>query len=182
MIFFTFDTQEDETKFYRLYKKYHKLLYKTAYDILRNPQDAEDAMQTSLEIIYRYFDRIKNEPDKKCIGYMVVIIRNSALKVYNKRKKTVSLEEEHYVFSEAAVSAEAEMKYWKKYDLIEALKSMDTKYRDVLFLKYIYGYSVKEIADMLDISESNVTTRLNRGRGYAKNTIRKGDKGHGRGL
>ena len=86
------------------------------------------------------------------------------------------------MFSEAAVSAEAEMKYWKKYDLIEALKSMDTKYRDVLFLKYIYGYSVKEIADMLDISESNVTTRLNRGRGYAKNTIRKGDKGHGKGL
>ena len=59
---------------------------------------------------------------------------------------------------------------------------MDTKYRDVLFLKYIYGYSVKEIADMLDISESNVTTRLNRGRGYAKNMIRKGDKGRGKGL
>lgn len=87
MIYFTFDTQEDETKFYQLYKKYHKLLYKTAYDILRNSQDSEDAMQTSMEIIYRYFDRIKNETDKKCFGYMVVIIRNSALKVYNKRKK-----------------------------------------------------------------------------------------------
>lgn len=133
-----------------------------------------------MEIIYRYFDKIKNEPEKKCIGYMIVIIRNCALKVYNKRKKTISLKEDHYIFSESAVSFEAEMKYWRKYDLVEALKAMDTKYRDVLFLKYIYGYSVKEIADMLEITESNVTTRLNRGRGYVKSSIRKGAGGHGK--
>lgn len=52
MFCFVFQTPEEEDRFCYLYEKYHKLFYKVAYDILHNHQDAEDALQISLEIIY----------------------------------------------------------------------------------------------------------------------------------
>ena len=46
------DTYEDKKRFEELYHTYRNLMYKVAFDILQNPQDAEDALQkpTSIEV------------------------------------------------------------------------------------------------------------------------------------
>ena len=94
MFCFVFQTPEEEDRFCYLYEKYHKLFYKVAYDILHNHQDAEDALQISLEIIYRYFYKIKDEIEKKCVGYMIVIIRNESIDLFNTRKKILVANED----------------------------------------------------------------------------------------
>ena len=105
MFCFVFQTPEEEDRFCYLYEKYHKLFYKVAYDILHNHQDAEDALQISLEIIYRYFYKIKDEIEKKCVGYMIVIIRNESIDLFNTRKKIlVANEDVDVVFCVPAIS------------------------------------------------------------------------------
>lgn len=172
MIYFVFENPEEENKFYYLYEKYHKLLYKTAYDILRNQHDAEDALQIALEKIYHYFYKISDEIEKKCLGYMIVIIRNVSIDIFNQRKKVIVLEEREFEFNRFSGRTD-EIVSSEKFGLENAIKKLDGKYRDVLLLKYVYGYSLKEIADMLNITETNVSTRLNRGKAYIKEYLRR---------
>lgn len=166
MINFIFHDSEED-KFYYLYTKYQKLFYKVAYDILHNHQDTEDAIQISLEIIYRYFYKIKDEIEKKSVGYMLMIIRNESIDLYNARKK-VLIADENVLNKEYTLYQEDQRTFVRESGLKEAIIKLDEKYRDVLILKYVYGYSIKEIAEMLSITETNVSTRLERGRKQLK--------------
>lgn len=167
MLFFVFQNPEDEDKFYYLYEKYHRLFYKVAYDILHNHQDAEDAIQISLEVIYRYFHKIREEIEKKCVGYMLMIIKNESIDLFNARKKVI-VADENTINLEYFAQKESETMFSQKQELKEAIKNLDEKYRIVLILKYVYGYSIKEISKMLNISETNISTRLDRGRKQLK--------------
>ena len=173
MIYFVFQSPEDEDKFYYLYEKYHKLFYKIAYDILHNHQDAEDAIQISLEVIYRYFYKIRDEVEKKCVGYILMIIKNESIDLFNARKK-VLVADENILNQEYSIQKGNENIFLKNQGLKEAIKNLDEKYRNVLVLKYIYGYSIKEIAEMLNITETNVSTRLDRGRKQLKIIMERG--------
>ena len=177
MFCFVFQTPEEEDRFCYLYEKYHKLFYKVAYDILHKHQDAEDALQISLEIIYRYFYKIKDEIEKKCVGYMIVIIRNESIDLFNTRKK-ILVANEDVMDRKHFMQRENENGFLKNQELKEAIKKLDDKYRDILLLKYIYGYSMKEIAKMLKITETNVSTRLERGRKQLKNKMEQGVDEH----
>lgn len=145
--------------------------------ILHNHQDAEDALQISLEIIYRYFYKIKDEIEKKCVGYMIVIIRNESIDLFNTRKK-ILVANEDVMDRKHFMQRENENGFLKNQELKEAIKKLDDKYRDILLLKYIYGYSMKEIAKMLKITETNVSTRLERGRKQLKNKMEQGVDEH----
>ena len=177
MICFVFQSPEDEDKFYYLYEKYHKLFYKVAYDILHNHQDAEDAIQISLELTYRYFDKIKDEIEKKCVGYMLMIVRNESIDLYNARKK-VSVTDEKMFDCICSIQKDNENTLIQNQELKEIIEKLETKYRDVLILKYVYGYSIKEISEILNITETNVSTRLDRGRKYLKKIIERGADSH----
>jgi RNA polymerase sigma-70 factor (ECF subfamily) len=48
------------------------------------------------------------------------------------------------------------------------------KYRVVVHLFYYEDYSVKEIANILKISESNIKVRLSRGRAMLKDALKEG--------
>ena len=109
------------------------LFYKVAYDILHNHQDAEDALQISLEIIYRYFYKIKDEIEKKCVGYMIVIIRNESIDLFNTRKK-ILVANEDVMDRKHFMQRENENGFLKNQELKEAIKKLDDKYRDIYIL------------------------------------------------
>ena len=46
----------------------------------------------------------------------------------------------------------------------ELMRSLDEKYRTILLLYYVDGFKVSEIAQLLDMEENTVKTRLARGR------------------
>ena len=46
----------------------------------------------------------------------------------------------------------------------KALEPLDSKYRLIVLLYYMEGFSVREISDVLDMKESTVKSRLHRGR------------------
>lgn len=56
-------------------------------------------------------------------------------------------------------------------DLFETVMKLPEKYRVIIHLFYYEDYSVKEISDILKISESNVKVRLSRGRRLLKNAL-----------
>lgn len=57
-------------------------------------------------------------------------------------------------------------------DLFEEVMKLPDKFRIVIHLFYYEDYSVREIADILKLSESNVKTRLSRGRALLRNSLK----------
>ena len=57
-------------------------------------------------------------------------------------------------------------------ELFEAVMKLPEKQRSVIHLFYYEDYSIKEIADILKLSESNVKTRLTRGRAMLKEHLK----------
>ena len=45
------DTAEDRSKFEQLYEQYKQLMFYTAFQILKRPQDAEDAVQDRKSVV-----------------------------------------------------------------------------------------------------------------------------------
>jgi len=49
-------------------------------------------------------------------------------------------------------------------ELVEAIKQLPQMYKDVLFLHYVEGFSVKETAEMLNLPKGTVYKRIERGK------------------
>lgn len=57
-------------------------------------------------------------------------------------------------------------------NLFETVMRLPEKYRIVIHLFYYEDYSIREIADILKLGESNVKIRLSRGRGMLRETLK----------
>ena len=57
-------------------------------------------------------------------------------------------------------------------DLFEAVMNLPEKYRIVIHLYYYEDYSVKEIAEILEVTPNNVKVRLSRGRQFLRSTLK----------
>ena len=104
---------------------------------------------------------------------MCIRDRNESIDLFNTRKK-ILVANEDVMDRKHFMQRENENGFLKNQELKEAIKKLDDKYRDILLLKYVYGYSMKEIAKMLKITETNVSTRLERGRKQLKNKMEQG--------
>ena len=60
-------------------------------------------------------------------------------------------------------------------EMLALVKSLPIKYGEVIHLYYYEGYSVKEIAEILSISQTAVTSRLSRGRNRLKTLLTEGN-------
>ncbi len=145
-----------------LVEKYKNNLFGIAFNICKNMQDAEDIVQdTFIEYltIKKEFDTLEH--------IRAWLIRVAINKSKNKnisffRRNTVPLEDymESFTFETQEASG-----------LFVAVMNLSEKYRVVIHLFYYEDYSIKEIADILKLSESNVKVRLSRGRLILKNTL-----------
>ena len=140
---------------------------------------AEDVLQDGFITLFTRLDSYKGEVSFECWARRIFV--TTALMSLRK-KDALKMSDELESVRGMKTETTSQMQNIGYKELMKLVLSLPPGFRTVFNMYAIEGYSHKEIADMLGISESNVTTRLNRGRGYAKNTIRKGDKGHGKGL
>ena len=167
-MFLVFNSENDEKRFYDLYTKYNKLLYKYAYDILKNHHDTEDALQDAWFKISKNLHKIENQSEQRTVNFMITVLKNCAINTYNKRNKAEipydeGIETPHGHFN-GHVSIDTD-----KDDVKKAIKSIRKEDTRILMLKFTYGYTLKEIAKIFDISENYAGVKISR----AKNTIKK---------
>ena len=80
------ETDEDRIQFEDIYRKYKNRMYKFAISILHNNEDAEDVIHQALLIIANNFEKIKLFSCHEMNAYIVIIIRNTSINLYNKIK------------------------------------------------------------------------------------------------
>jgi RNA polymerase sigma factor, sigma-70 family len=129
-------------------------MYVTAIGILRNKEDAEDAIQNALMQGYdhlddlRFFDKIK--------PWILRILVNECYKILKKRMYTVDIEELEVSSGEDTIE--------QKTILWESVLALEMKYRTVIILYYYENMPVKDMAKVLGITVDAVKQRLFRAR------------------
>ena len=141
--------------------KIEKLLYHISYAMLRNESDCEDAVQ---EAVLRAWQRLPGLQNPQFFEtWLTRIVINECKSQLRRRSRRGETELSPQLA--APVSPEPE--------LHAALTALKWKYRVVLTLKYIDGYTIEEIARILTLPRGTVASRLDQ----AKRLLRAQMKG-----
>lgn len=132
---------------------------RVAFTYTQNMSDAQDMVQEAfLRYIEKSPDFISREHEKAwLIRVTINICKNYIASAY--RKNYAQLDESITVSDSYNIG------------LSDAIKALPHKYRIVIHLYYYEGYSQKEIAKIINLTESAVATRLQRGRSLLKKKI-----------
>lgn len=141
-----------------LYKNYSRAMYNIAIRILNNRMDTEDILQESFITAFSRLGELKSE---KALGsWLKRIVINNCISFIRKQK--ISFEEiEDYRFedSDNGNNIDEEMDPTLVH---KAIKELPDGCRTVLVLYALEDYKHREIAGMLDISESTSKTQYRR--------------------
>ena len=85
------ESDEDKLKFEQLYTHYKGLMFRVAYDILQNKQDAEDAVHLSFLSVIENFQKISGIDCPKTKSFLVIIVERKAIDILRKRSKFTEL-------------------------------------------------------------------------------------------
>ena len=154
------ESEADKQKFTDIYEQYHPQMEQTALRILKSQHYAGDAVQ-----IIRHFEKIDEIPCEKLPFWIVCIVKNEAITILRKNQRTVQLEN----WDSFAADAESVTDY---LELVQLFSRLPETYRAVLEMRLL-GYTGKEIARHLALSESAVNTRIFRGRALLREIAEK---------
>lgn len=140
--FLTKIKNRDEEALQKLYNDYVKLVYHIAYAYSRNKQDAEDI---TIEVFNKVIKNIsKYEDNGKLKEWISMIARNESCNHVTRNKNTNEVLDDTSVgYAKANDNNHNEM-----IDLFERFLDEETK--NIMILRFIYNYSFKEIAKLLN--------------------------------
>ena len=139
--------EQERASFEALYLRYRNLMLSVARRFLSEPQDAEDAVHQAFLSILKNFNKISAIDCPETRAFVVIIVERKALDILRARQKTVPLEEmEHGV----------EIPLPGDNGLADALAKLPARYRQVLLLRFSYGYTTRELAKEFGMTQSAV--------------------------
>lgn len=152
----------NDSLFIRAYEQYKKNVYAAAYSCVRNAADAADLQQETFLRLYVCDTEFENDTHIKAWLLRVVVnlsknhLRDNCRVVLTELTETLPAPD-----------------YGEQQDVLEAVLALPEKYRAPIHLHYYEDYSVREIAEILDLTEGAVKTRLRRGRNLLEKTLGK---------
>lgn len=130
--------------------------YRLAFSYVRNEEDALDVIQES---IYKALKKVHTLDNPQALkSWFLRIVVNTSLDLLRKRKKEVVVDDDTLEF----VSPNSNDTY-EDVDLKKQLNELPLKYRTVIILKFFEDLKLREIAEILNESESTIKSRLYRG-------------------
>lgn len=145
--------------FRELYELHVDYALRTAYGIVRNKSDAADIVQETFIRIYKSIHQFDVKKPFKPWFYQILV--NESRRFLIKRSKAgISTSSEQLLDYLHQSQNEG-----RNYDSLEiAMENVPDNTRALLILKYLNGFTEKEIATILDLNQSTVKSRLYKAR------------------
>ena len=153
-----------EEEFMKKYNLYSQELMNISYGYTRNKEDSLDVIQN---VFYKYFNYNKSFPNLNEEKYWLIRVNINECKDLWKRKSKATVLDEKTI-DYLSQKKETNVINSKLIELSEKVNKLPQKYRVVIILFYYDSLSIKEIVEILNISESAVKKRLERGRKILK--------------
>jgi RNA polymerase sigma-70 factor, ECF subfamily len=163
----------EKAEFAKLVETYSAYIYRLGLKMLNNPQDAEDILQETFMKAYRNMDGFDGR--SKVSTWLYRIATNEALMLLRRRNpEAVSIDspienaegeqEPVQVIDWCCLPEEELMSAEVRLQLDKAIDDLPHTLRVVFLLRDIEGFSTRETAEMLNLTETAVKTRLSRAR------------------
>lgn len=151
----------------KLYDLYSPKMYALCHRYVRNPAEAEDILVTAFMKVFEKISQFKGEGSFE--GWIRRIVVNEALTALRKNRNM-------------ALETDIEAADWDPHamdlvdqlevqDLVDMIATLPPGYRVVFNMYAIDGYSHKEIADQLGISENTSKSQLSRARAHLRKLL-----------
>lgn len=143
--------------------KYQSSIYRAAFYICKNRHDAEDITQDTFLAYLKADDVFESEAHVKAWLLRVSVnkAKNLATSFWHRNSQNIDDYLNTLTYEEPEES-----------DLLRAVLKLPVKCRTIVHLYYYEDYSIKEIADLLGISENTVKSQMNRGRMLLKKMLK----------
>ena len=149
-----------EKEFIRLYNLYIDDCLRLAVSFTKNIADAEDITQ---KVFVKLYNELCNKKGAFNKSWLLKVTANEC-KNHIRWNKKILLSSD---ILESRIGSNIEID-----EISASLLKLSKKYRIVVYLYYYEGYKVKEIAEILNLNEENVRTRLRRGREKMKKMLK----------
>ena len=163
----------DRAEFARLVEQYSPMIYRLGLKMLNNPQDAEDILQETFIKAYKHIDKFDGRSSVSTWLYRIAT-NEALMSLRKKRPDTVSFDVPSIYESEpqeplqiidwCCMPEEEYLTAESRLRLDQAAERLPESLRIVFILRDIEGLSTRETAEVLNISETAVKTRLSRAR------------------
>ncbi|MBI5640271.1 MAG: sigma-70 family RNA polymerase sigma factor [Nitrospirae bacterium] len=168
----------DNSAFEELILKYQDRIYNLCRHMLGNAHDAEDMAQDSFIKAYQNLKRFR--PEASFYTWLYRIAVNTCLD-FKKRPFFESLfrtsdKGEEFVLEPISEGPSPEKELETRqmmHALQKGLAQLSPKFRTVLILREMEGFSYEEIAEVLDLSTGTVKSRISRAREELKKSMTK---------
>ena len=156
----------EEAALAALVDQYASTLYRVAFSVLRNQQDAEDAVQEAFLRVLRHRDTLGEIRDHRVwlvrIVWNIVLDRKRRAKT---RPETDDIADLARVLPATGLSAEQRAAALQHHArVLTCMEQLPAREREVMLLSAFEELSSVEIASVLGVTESSVRSRLFRAR------------------
>ena len=130
-----------------IYEEYFDRVYYKVLSVVKNDDDAEDICQETFISVYKNLSKFREESNIYTWIYRIAI--NKTYDFFKKRKLEFEINDD-------VLSLPEDINFDTKVILEEKLKLISEKEKEIVVLKDIYGYKLKEIAEMKNMNLSTV--------------------------
>lgn len=134
--------------------QYGDMVFRTAYTMVKNPHDAEDIAQDVFVSLVRVQPKFESDEHQKAWLLRVTINRSKSFLRSAWQQRTQGLPD---TLPDAAFTP-------GESTVLEAVEKLPEKYRQVVYLYYVEGYSSAELAKLLRLPQNTVLSRMARAR------------------
>lgn len=153
----------DEAAYAILYDRHAGLIYRLAYSLLQNREDAEEVLQDSFEYAFRKladFDEQKSAFTTWLYRITVSRSRNKRRRKWLPTSPLVLLAPQGIKDKNAKAPDEMLEQTDLQHHVWHALGQLSPKLRETAVLRYYYGLQYKEIGEILDIPSKTAESRM----------------------
>jgi len=163
----------DRAEFARFVEVYSGQVYRLALKMLQNTQDAEDILQ---ETFIKAYKALPNFEGRSSLSTWLYRIATNEALMFLRKKRPVQVSVDEPIENDEGDERPRQMVDWcclpeselmsteAQVNLDRSVKQLPESLRAVFLLRDIEGLSTRETAEVLDISEAAVKTRLSRAR------------------
>lgn len=170
----------DRAEFARLVDAYSSPIYRLGLRMLGNPQDAEDVLQNTFLNVLTHISEFEGR--SSLATWLYRIAANEALMLLRRKKPEVNLDDfeadendENLLPTQfvdwSALPEDKLLSGEGKRNLDGAIQSLPESLRLVFLLRDVEGLSIRETAEALNLTETNVKTRLLRARLFLREQL-----------
>jgi RNA polymerase sigma-70 factor, ECF subfamily len=162
----------DQSAFREIVKRHKAKIAATIYGMIGKCDEADDIGQ---EVFIRFYNNLNSFRGESALStYLIRIAMNLSLNEINRKKIRRFLSFDSILESNSDIESKSDPGSFNENTEIinNALLKLDSKYRSVLVLRLVDGYSTEETSQILSIPVGTVLSRLARAQGKLKEYLK----------